>query len=501
MIAGSLLLISLPLLVAPVIWLLRRWATIATFLSAGISLGLAFMSWRLPLDQPTHLWGRQIVLGETVSVLGRDVVMTRPDQLGLAFIFFTAALLFLLAWQTSQGWTFYPLGMALLGVLSGALLVESHIYAALFLQIAAALCVFLIQGGQIGSTRGALRFLTYMTLAIPPILLTSWFLGRFEWTPDETALLDISITLFAFGFAIMMGVVPFHIWVTAVSTDAPPLVSTFILGIFYAVVWFILLNLIESFEWLAAHPNFRLALSYSGYTMVGLGAFMAPAQRGLGRLMGYAALADMGTTQIALGLGNMPGLNAALLTLVMRAVSLAVMGTGISILRHRAEGDNFDRLIGWGRHVPWATMALVIGGLSLAGLPPGAGFGARWSITNLVAHQPSNLGNGISGAAGATFLLLSSVAVGIGVLRALLALLQEPKRGYVGSEIVMAIEAAARPPKAEPKPPEHESRLLTCLIIASLIFCLLLGLAPQLPMEIIKPVASSYTFLNAITLP
>jgi formate hydrogenlyase subunit 3/multisubunit Na+/H+ antiporter MnhD subunit len=489
MIAGPLLLITLPLLAAPLIWLLRRWATIAALLSAGFSLLMALLAWRLPLDEPVPLWGREVALGEPVHVLGRELVLSQADRLDVAFIFLIAAGLFLFAWRVSQGWTFFPLGMALLSVLSGALLVESHIYAVLLLQIAAALCVFLIQGGQVGSTRGSLRFLTFVTLAIPPILITSWVLARHEQVPDDTSLLDASTVLFAFGFAILLGVVPFHTWVPAVSADAPPLVSTFVLGIFYAVVWFIMLDLLESFEWLAAHPDLRTALSYSGYGMIALGGALAAVQRRLGRLMGYATLVDMGAAQLALGLGTTAGLNAALLSLGTRAVSLAVMAMGISLIRHRAEGDSFDRLVGWGRHVPWATAALVVGGLSLAGLPPGAGFAVRWSITRLVAREQ---------AAGAVLLLLAGVAVGIGVVRALMALLREPTPEYVGSEIVEAIEAASKSEEGK-KTPEREPRLAAAIIIAGLVLCLALGLVPQFHTSIIKQVAESYTFLGVIS--
>lgn len=487
MIAGPLLLIALPLIFSPLIWLLRRWATVAALLSAGITLLIAWMAWRLPLDRPVQLWGRQVALGETVSLFGRELVMSPADRLDLVLIFLIATGLFLFAWRVSQGWTFYPLGLALLSVLSAALLVESHIFAVLLLQIAAALCTFLIQGGQVGSTRGALRFLTFMTLAIPPLLVTSWLLGQHELTPDNASLLDASTVLFAFGFAILLGVVPFHTWVSAVSADAPPLVSVFVLGLFYAVVWFVMLDLLESFEWLAGHPDFRTALTYSGYAMVLVGAGMAAVQRRLGHLMGYAALVDMGAAQLALGLQTEAGLNAALLGLGTRALSLALMAMGVSVIRHRAEGDEFDMLAGWGRHVPWATAALVVGGLSLAGLPPGPGFAVRWSITHLVAREQIS---------SAVLLLLAGAAVGTGVVRALKALVTEPTPEYVGSEIVEEIEAAARSKEEQEEPREREPRVAAAMIIVSLILCLILALAPQIHTSVIQQVAESYTFVH-----
>ncbi len=489
MIAGPLALIGFPLVFSFVVWLLRRWAFAAAWLSTCLTGAMALMVLRLPLDRPVQLLGRQIALGQTVALLGRDFVLSPADRLNLVFVYLTAAGLFLFAWRVSQGWTFFPLSLVLLSVLGCALLSNSHIFAVLFLQIAATLCVFLIQGGQTGSTRGALRFLTFVTLAIPPLLVTSWLLGRYELTPDDTSLLDTSSLLFAFGFAILLGAVPFHIWIPAVSADAPPLVTTFVLGIFYSVVWFVMLNLIQSFEWLATHPDFDAAFRVSGYAMIVVGAGLAAIERRLGRLMGYAALADMGAAQLALALQTPAGLNAALLALGTRAVSLAVMSMGISLIRHRAEGDEMAQLVGWGRQMPWATTAFLIGGLSLAGLPPGAGFAARWGLTHLVARQQ---------AGGALLLLLASIGVCIGVLRGTLALLRQPAPGYVGSEIVEAIEAARQSEEKLPSR-EGEPRLAALIIIAGLILCIALGLFPQFHTHITRQVADSFTFLDLIS--
>jgi multicomponent Na+:H+ antiporter subunit D len=491
MVPGPLLLIAIPLLFSPVIWILRRWATIAALLSAGTSLFLAWLAWRFPVGRPLQVLGREFALGDTLSVFGREFVVSQADRLDLIMISLLAASLFFFAWRVSQGWTFYPLGLALMSVLTAAMLVESHIFAALMLQIAAALCVFLIQGGRPGSTRGALRFLTFATLAIPPLLATSWLLGQYELTPDDVSLLDNSTLLFAFGFAILLGVVPFHSWVPAVSADAPPLVSTFILGLFYAVVWFVMLDLMQSFDWLAGHPDFRMAFNYGGYAMVVLGAGMAAAQRRLGHLLGYAALADMGAALLALALQTPVGLEAALLALGTRAISLTLMAMGISVINHHAEGDHFEKLAGWGRYVPWATFAMVMGGLSLAGLPPTPGFAGRWGITRLVARQQPR---------GGVLLLVASVAVSIGVLRALASLLSEADRDYVGSEVIEEIEAAARSEEEiEGVDREREPRLVVAIIVVSLVFFLILGLAPQLHTDVIQEVMTNYTFFGNLS--
>jgi formate hydrogenlyase subunit 3/multisubunit Na+/H+ antiporter MnhD subunit len=207
--------------------------------------------------------------------------------------------------------------------------------------------------------------------------------------------------------------------------------------------------------------------------------------------MGYAAMADMGTGLLALSLQTAAGLNAALFALGTRALSLAVMAMGISLIRHRAEGDDFEKLEGWGRHIPWATLALVVGGLSLAGLPPGPGFTARWSVTRLLAREQ---------AGGAMIVILASAVVGVSVVRALLALLREPAPGYVGSEIVEEIEAAAKPEQEEEEPPpEPEPRLAVVMIAASLVLCLVLVIWPQIHTNVIQQAVESYTFLDLLS--
>ena len=90
MIPGPLLLITLPLVFAPLIWLLRRWATLAGLLSAGVSLLMAWMAWRLPLDETVQLGGREVAMGETVSVLGRELELSQADRLDMVLIFLIA---------------------------------------------------------------------------------------------------------------------------------------------------------------------------------------------------------------------------------------------------------------------------------------------------------------------------------------------------------------------------------------------------------------------------
>lgn len=68
MIPGPLLLIVLPLIAAPVVYLVRRWTLIASALAAGTSLALGLACLRLPLDAPATFLGRPVQLLSLIHI-------------------------------------------------------------------------------------------------------------------------------------------------------------------------------------------------------------------------------------------------------------------------------------------------------------------------------------------------------------------------------------------------------------------------------------------------
>ena len=57
---------------------------------------------------------------------------------------------------------------------------------------------------------------------------------------------------------------------------------------------------------------------------------------------------------------------------------------GLAVVHHRAGSDSFANLAGAARRLPLSVVGLVLGGLSLAGMPLTAGFPGRWPIYRLL---------------------------------------------------------------------------------------------------------------------
>lgn len=457
LLAGPLGLILLPLAVAPLAYLLRRWATLAGLLASGVTVFLALVVLRLPLIP--------VSAESAVSVLGRELVLTPSNRLALAFIYAIAAVVFVLGWRIPQGAPLFPLSLALLATLTGALLIRPFLFAVLLLQIGAGLAVFLIQSDQPGSGQAALRYLVLTTLAVPPFLVAGWLVDVYATNPLETSLLPTARGLIAFGFAILLTTVPFHSWVPAVGSEAPPLTAALILGLNPLVVFMLLLTMLQDFPWLEAGGTAYAWMRGGGLLLVGLGGALAFSRRSFGRLMGYGALVELGAALIALGLGQPAGLRAAVIILALRAISLVITCAGLALLRQRADNDTFEALRGRGWETPLGLAALMFGGLSLAGFPFTLGFVGRWALLSLLV---------ISDLPAAVALFLAGVSVAGGYLRGQAALLA----------------GAADSVRADPR----LARLLVGLALAAAV---VLSLFPQLFLPAVDRLAGLFTFLGS----
>jgi len=144
-------------------------------------------------------------------------------------------------------------------------------------------------------------------------------------------------------------------------------------------------------------------------------------------------------------------------------VGLMLTAMGLAVMRRRAGSDSFANLAGAARRLPLSTAGLVLGGLSLAGMPLTAGFPSRWAIYRLSSAPDLTLA-----------MLLSGAGVAFGYLRGLSVLLD---------------------PSSEPKV-KREPFIVSLIILGMIILCLWLGLRPQWLLPPIQRVVESFNFLR-----
>ena len=253
MIAGPTLMLGLPLLAAMLAYLLRRWALAAAGVATIVAAWLAWIIWYWSPVRTIRLWGQWVDMGQPVALLDQQLVLTPAARPLLAFTSGLAAVCFLYAWRISQGRSFFPFGLVLLSLFNGAALTQPLMRAPLVLAFAAAVAVYIIQAGRPGSPRGALRWLLFPVLAFPFFLIAAWYLGRVDLNPDDLTPLEMAARLMVYGFLFLLMAVPFHGAVPALTAEAPPVVSAFLLLSHNGVVLFLLNGLLRSYPWLVEY--------------------------------------------------------------------------------------------------------------------------------------------------------------------------------------------------------------------------------------------------------
>jgi len=192
------------------------------------------------------------------------------------------------------------------------------------------------------------------------------------------------------GVAFKIGVVPFHMWIPDVYHGAPTPV-TLVIGsgpklAAFAMAVRLLVNALPA---LAADWQQMLALL--AILSMALGNITAIAQSNLKRMLAYSAIANMGFMLLGLLSGVVDGnslnrdaaYSAALFYIIIYTV-MSVGAFGMLCLLSRAglDCENLEDMRGLNRRNPWYAALMMLLMLSLAGLPPTAGFYAKLAVFN-----------------------------------------------------------------------------------------------------------------------
>lgn len=451
---NPLFLLILPLAGGPVLYLLRRWKVVA-LLAAVASLAFVVLAWQMP--------GGSVALSEV------SLTLDPLGQATLSLAFIAGGFSFLAAWYVPQGRSFPALGLLTLGLLAAAIMLKQLAFVALVVEMAAVPAVFILQGERHGSTQGALRFLVITTLALPFLLLASWRIDLYVANVDNAVYLGQVALFLGIGFFLWFALFPFHGWIPATAAESPPGVAAFIYNSFFLVGLTALVQTIQAQSWLADNQLFFRALLVGGLMTAAFGGIAAALHRNLSALLGYAALSSAGVVLVALGSGTQLGALAAGLEAVSRTLALTLIASAVASFRRYVPGDGFDQLGGVARKMPFTTFGLLVGGMSLAGIPLSAGFAARWLL-----FRSLSVGDYWPIAA----LFLGGAGVALGYTRALRASL------------------AGRPQETGDPGPRREPIGATTLIVIMAIICLAIGLYPQPILTVLQQVVDRLSFLS-----
>jgi formate hydrogenlyase subunit 3/multisubunit Na+/H+ antiporter MnhD subunit len=285
--------------------------------------------------------------------------------------------------------------------------------------------------------RGVLRYITLQSLGFPLLLFTGWIFERLS-TGQGSEVMQIQVLfLIALGLLLMLGVFPFHTWIPMVAQESHPYTSSFVFYILPFSVMLVGLNYLDRFVWMQSEEIIFEGLAYLGAVMVLLGGLWASFQENIGRMLGFAAMLEIGLSLLAVSLTNIsqisdPALGIFFSLTVPRALSLAVWALALIVLSYRITAVHEDehnfiatlslkQISGFARSLPFASVGLVLAIFSIGGFPLLAGFPGRFALLSLLERKPPII---------AAFTLIGLIGLMIAALRTM-AVLMLP-RGDIG---------------------------------------------------------------------
>ncbi len=200
-------------------------------------------------------------------------------------------------------------------------------------------------------------------------------------TGAETPLgLLFGLAFISAGLAFKVSAVPFHMWTPDVYEGAPtPVTAFFAAAPKIAAMALFVRVLVQAFP--DATAQWQQIIVFISIASMVLGAFAAIGQRNIKRLLAYSSIGHMGFALVGLAAGTEEGVTGVIIYLALYlAMTLGTFACVLSMRRGDMLVEDISDLAGLARSQPMMAAALAMLMFSLAGIPPLAGFFAKFYV-------------------------------------------------------------------------------------------------------------------------
>jgi NADH-quinone oxidoreductase subunit N len=218
-------------------------------------------------------------------------------------------------------------------------------------------------------------------------------------TPAQP-LLATGIIMTLIGFAFKIAAAPFHLWAPDAYQGAPIPSAAFIAS-GSKVASFVVLGKIVLVGFGPVHGNAGWHAMVAGWSAVLavlaalsilLGNLVALAQTNVRRLLAYSAVAHAGYTLLGLVAGSRDGFSATLFYAAVYAITLVGAFGVVAVVRSETGGDDLKNFSGLAGREPLLAGCMAVFMLSLAGIPPLAGFFGKFYLFSAALRAGGNYG-------------------------------------------------------------------------------------------------------------
>lgn len=387
------------------------WATLAFALGPGRGAGaaiagLAAQVWLVcDLAQQVAAGGAALhAVGGWGAPLGIDLA---ADGLAVAMLLLTQAVALPLAFyarsyfqpdEPAAAWFWPLLGFLIAGL--NALFVSADLFNLyVTLELVGLAAVGLVAaGGQAQQVAAALRYLFATLIGSGAYLLgVALIYGAYGTVsvatllplaaPPAPGLVWIAGGLMVAGLMLKTALFPFHFWLPPAHGGAPAPVSALLSALVVKASFYLILRL-----WLgplqALLPAFAWLAALFGAAAIFWGSWQAIRAVRLKRLIAYSTVAQVGYLFLIFPLlPDAVALQAGVMQAFAHGLAKAGMFAAAGVLIRATGQDTVAGLAGAVDRLPLTLFAFGLAGMTLMGLPPSAGFLAKWQIIEAALAQ------------------------------------------------------------------------------------------------------------------
>ncbi len=396
-----ILQVVLPLIAAPVMVLLRR-GVLAWLLAVVVSWAGLFISLAL-LAQVADGSVISYAIGSWPPPWGIEYRIDRVNAFLLVLVSLIAAVVVIYSRASvmaevarEQHYLFYSLFSLCLAGLLGIAATGDAFNLFVFLEISSLSSYALIALGRdrralmaayqylIMGTIGA----TFYVIGVGLLYLMTGTLNLADMAQRLSGVTEVRPVLAALAFitvgvCLKLALFPLHLWLPNAYAYAPSAVTAFLAATATKVSVYVLLRFYysvygESFVF-SALPMGQILLLLSLAAMF-IASTTAIFQNDLKRLFAYSSVAQIGYITLGISFDSVTGLTAGIVHLFNHALTKGALFMLLGCIALRLGGVRFDNIGGIARVMPLTSFGIVLGGLSLIGVPGTVGFVSKWYL-------------------------------------------------------------------------------------------------------------------------
>ena len=361
------------------------------YLSIGFLLITGILILNNPLDKNLSLFDGSYIIDNLSSFMKILTILGGAFVLSISTKYLKIFKIFLIE---------YPI-LILCSILGMMVMISSNdlmvFYIGLELQSLALYVLASFNKNQLKSSEAGLKYFVLSALSSGLLLYGCSLIYGFSGSTNFNVIGDVmnsknygltfGIVFILVGLAFKISAVPFHMWAPDVYEGSPTSVTLFFtivpkvaaLTVFIRFLYVPFFNMIEQWQ--------PILIFLSIASMI-FGAVAAIGQNNLKRLVAYSSISHIGYALAGLSVGTNEGIQSSIVYIsIYLVMNLGLFSCLFMMKRDDKYFETIDDLSGLSKNHPMLSLSLLIILFSLAGIPPLAGFFAKFYVFKSVIEQ------------------------------------------------------------------------------------------------------------------